>query len=214
MYRSEEKLPQKVQELPAAGKKLWMEVFNSAFRYAEKKGWKKARREGYAFEVAWKKVKEVYEKKTTESGWQEKQVTEEKEMQTNKNTVEKTISFGKVDDEKQLVYGIVYEPDIDDAQDEWASAIAIEKAAHDFLAYYNQMGLMHKELINEKAKIVESYIAPVDFKLGDSEVKKGSWLISSHIIDKDLWQEVKDGTITGFSMGGYGKRIVLQEEDK
>lgn len=56
-------------------------------------------------------------------------------------------------------------------------------------------------------ELVESYIAPQDLDLdglltGQDIIRKGSWVMAVHVTDDDLWQQVKDGEITGFSIGG------------
>jgi hypothetical protein len=57
-----------------------------------------------------------------------------------------------------------------------------------------------------KASIIESYIAPTDFKCNGQVVKSGSWVMGVKIFDKDLWQAIKKGEITGFSIAGRGTR--------
>lgn len=123
--------------------------------------------------------------------------------QTEPKTI--TVEFIEKAEEKQLVYGIVYEPDIEDTQGDVATAEEIEKAAHGFLEQYNQMSIEHERLTSQ-AKVVESYVAPQDLLLGQQEVKKGSWILVSHIVDPDLWQQVKKGDITGYSMEGTAVR--------
>ena len=57
-----------------------------------------------------------------------------------------------------------------------------------------------------KASIIESYIAPTDFKCNGQVVKSGSWVMAVKIHDPALWQAVKKGDITGFSIAGTGTR--------
>ena len=52
------------------------------------------------------------------------------------------------------------------------------------------------------ARVIESFIAPIDFDIEEQIVTKGSWWMSVRINDEQAWQAVLDGTITGFSMGG------------
>ena len=42
--------------------------------------------------------------------------------------------------------------------------------------------------------------------MGGRRVLKGSWVMGVHIIDDALWHSVKDGTLTGFSVGGTAVR--------
>lgn len=114
------------------------------------------------------------------------------------------VPFAKADKAQQIVYGIVYEPDVEDSQGDEANAEEIRKAAHDFLVNSRVLKVMHKgKKLN--AEIVESYIAPEDFKLGEQEVKKGSWVIATHVSDKKVWKAIVDGKLTGFSMAGTAR---------
>jgi len=48
--------------------------------------------------------------------------------------------------------------------------------------------------------IVESYID-----------QNGSWVLATKITDDKVWQMIKDGIITGYSVGGRGKRTPVKE---
>jgi 2'-5' RNA ligase len=113
--------------------------------------------------------------------------------------------IAKAEGEQRLVYGIVLEPDEVDAQNDTIRAEGIQKTAHNFLAKYNresEMGYMHQRLGDIGVDLVESYIAPMDFTIGEESVKKGSWLITVKVHDDKLWADVKSGRLTGFSIGG------------
>lgn len=118
------------------------------------------------------------------------------------------IPIAKVDDEKQIVYGVVLEPETVDAQGDIISADEIEKACHDFMRNYraqkSAMGLMHKREAPE-IDVVECAIAPADFKIGKQKVKKGSWYMGSYVSSKKIWKDIKDGKLTGYSIGGRGQ---------
>jgi len=116
--------------------------------------------------------------------------------------IEEIIPVKKGDE--QIVYGIVYSPDTVDAQGDQANAAEIKKAAYHFMENVQTFKVMHKGR-NVKVKILENYIAPVDFTIEKREVKKGSWVLVTRIIDKKLWKSIKAGKITGYSMAGYAK---------
>lgn len=123
------------------------------------------------------------------------------------------VPIAKANDEKQLITGIVLMPDTVDAHGDIMSAEVIEEAAHNFLAEYNSkttMGLMHKDM-NPPIDLVESYIAPLDIVLGSTIVKTGSWVITARVNDKTIWQKVKDGKLTGFSIGGTAQVMQLKQ---
>jgi 2'-5' RNA ligase len=115
-----------------------------------------------------------------------------------------TATILKADEHRQLVYGVVLEPDMIDSQLDVMRASEIEAAAHYYLNFSRVVGDRHRKKAN--AEVVESYIAPVDFDLNGQRVKKGSWVLVVHITDPYLWQQVKQGLYTGFSVGGFGER--------
>ncbi len=117
------------------------------------------------------------------------------------------VTFAKANNEKRLVTGIVLQPDIEDSQGDVIKAEEIEMAAYDFMERSQRLGLQHREEAERgKVHIVESYIAPLDFKLGEQPVSKGSWVMTVRIPDDELWNSVKKGAYTGFSIHGYGER--------
>lgn len=115
--------------------------------------------------------------------------------------------------EERYVLGIVLEPqDPDnplDSQGDVYTAETIRCSAHLFMEEYRNIGLQHSGLINDKVKILESWIQHEDTVIGGQSVKAGSWLMAVRVLDDDLWEAVKDGRLTGFSIGGTGKRTPI-----
>jgi hypothetical protein len=58
----------------------------------------------------------------------------------------------------------------------------------------------------ELGVVVESYLAPMDMKIDGQSVKKGAWLLGVRWSDA-MWQKVKNGERTGFSMYGRASRV-------
>lgn len=113
----------------------------------------------------------------------------------------------------RLVTGIVLEPETVDAQADIYDADVIRKAAHDFLREYNAgtvIGHMHKDM-NRSLDLVESWIAPTKMKLAGREIQKGTWLMTVHVVDEKIWETVKGGGITGFSIGGVAKVVPVKD---
>lgn len=121
------------------------------------------------------------------------------------------VKFASLDLEKQVVYGIVLEPDMVDKQGDIISKEEIEKAAWKYALTPMVIGSGHKK--QAKAKPVETYLAPVDFELGGQTVKKGSWVLAVKVMDTELWQLVKDGDFMGFSIGAMGRRSPYEPEE-
>jgi hypothetical protein len=112
----------------------------------------------------------------------------------------------KSDDEKQLITGVVLEPDSVDSQGDVMNAEEIEKAAHFYMLNSRVVGDEHKDIADD-VSVVESYIAPDDLGFDQGSVKKGTWVMTVHVESTDRWQEVKKGDYNGFSVGGFGTRV-------
>lgn len=106
----------------------------------------------------------------------------------------------------RYVLGIVLEPDTVDAQQDIYDADEIRKTAHEFMEKYRTIGLMHKGGVNDKVKILESYLAPCDFEVNGQPVKAGTWMMAVKVLDDELWGACKKGELTGFSIGGSAVR--------
>lgn len=115
------------------------------------------------------------------------------------------------DEEKQLLYGIVYEPDEIDAHGDMMSAEEIEKTAHEFIEYYRNIDTEHN-LMAGAGSVVESYIAPDDMTVNGSVVKKGSWILVTKATD-EIWEEYKSGDVTGYSMYGIARKTISKEPE-
>ena len=108
--------------------------------------------------------------------------------------------------EERFVFGVVLEPDVVDTQKDTYSAAEVRKAAHRFMEAHAQLGKQHAEIVTGKLKILESYVAPVDFAVGSEVVKAGTWMLAIRVVDDELWTAVKSGSFTGFSIGGTAIR--------
>ncbi|WP_144483269.1 XkdF-like putative serine protease domain-containing protein [Bacillus pumilus] len=108
--------------------------------------------------------------------------------------------IAKADDAQRLVYGIVYEPNVADAHGDYMTPEEIEKAAHGFLKDAREIDKQH-DFQGGVGEVVESYIAPSDFEMGDEMIKKGSWVLVTKASD-EIWNQIQKGEITGYSMAG------------
>ncbi len=112
--------------------------------------------------------------------------------------------------EERIVFGVVLEPNEIDAQNDTISEEEIRQAAHKFMENFGNLGLQHKEIVNGKLVLLESFIAPVPFEVEGEKVKKGSWLFKERVVDDALWAAVKKGDFTGFSIGGSAIRKPIE----
>lgn len=106
----------------------------------------------------------------------------------------------KADDPQKLVYGVVYEPDAEDAHGDYMDAETIEKAAHSFMEDYQQIDKQH-DFTTSAGKVVESYVAPVDMTIEDTTITKGTWVLVTKATD-EMWEDIQKGEFTGYSLAG------------
>jgi hypothetical protein len=131
--------------------------------------------------------------------------------------------------EERYILGIVLEPTIvvddegneiiePDTQDDVYTAETIRAAAHGWMENYGLIDLMHNwtALSKENVRVIESYIAPCDFSIGDGVdsylVKKGTWLLALRVVHDELWKAIGEGDIGAFSIGGVATRTPLDEQ--
>ncbi|RFB62135.1 XkdF-like putative serine protease domain-containing protein [Bacillus thuringiensis] len=126
--------------------------------------------------------------------------------------ISKQVPILKTEEDKQLVTGVVYEPDVEDTHGDTMTAEEIEKAAYTFMENYQHIDKQHDEIAG-KGTVVENWIAKSDMTVGDQEVKAGTWLMTVRVDDTDTWEEIKKGEVTGFSMGGFGERVEIAKTD-
>ena len=111
----------------------------------------------------------------------------------------------KVDDESHFVTGIVYEPMVADAHDNYMTEAEIEKAAHWFMKNGDKIDIQHSFEEADGLTVVESSVTKADQEIDGEAVKKGTWLMTVEIANDEVWKAIKKGEITGLSMGGVGK---------
>jgi len=146
---------------------------------------------------------------TQEMGTEQIEPASETPAHSDARVFMKTIPLikGTAPDDERFVLGIVLEPEEVDAQKDIYSAAEIRTAAHRFMEDFQDVGLMHKMRVNGAVKIVESYLAPADLTVAGTHIKQGTWLLGVHVLSDALWEDVKDGKLTGFSIGGSARRV-------
>lgn len=129
----------------------------------------------------------------------------------------KRLKVTKADQKKQLIYGVVLEPNSLDSQDDYMMPDHVEKAAHTYMRKVVR-GKSRVSTLQHRSQAffkggkdsiipVESFIAPCDFSYdGKETVKKGTWVMALHVEDPVVWNDVMDGKYTGLSIGGTGIR--------
>lgn len=108
--------------------------------------------------------------------------------------------------EERFVLGVVLAPETADSQGDIYSAEEVRKAAHSYMEKAAALGTQHSEIVTGKLKILENYVAPVDFEVDGESITKGTWLLGIRVVEDDLWTSIKEGSYTGFSIGGAAVR--------
>ncbi len=111
----------------------------------------------------------------------------------------------KVDGESHYVTGVVYEPMVADAHDNFMTEAEIEKAAHWFLKNSDKIDIQHSFEEADGLTVVESSVTKADQEIDGQTIKKGTWLMTVEVANDDVWSAIEKGEITGLSMGGVGK---------
>lgn len=119
-----------------------------------------------------------------------------------------TIFKAEREGELRLVTGVVLRPNVVDLQGDIYDENEVRKAAHAYLIKSRKHDLRHQELMSEdKVQLVESFIDPVGIVWENGMItKRGDWIITSHIDDDELWEDIKSGEIKSFSIVGVGQR--------
>jgi hypothetical protein len=119
------------------------------------------------------------------------------------------IAFKKSDDEKGIVYGIVYAPEQKDTDGDFASSDEIIKAAYSFMKERNTINVDKQHSFeNVDAFVAESWIVKENDSVFPNE-PVGSWAVAIKLESEELKKAVKDGDIAGLSMAG----TAIKKED-
>lgn len=110
---------------------------------------------------------------------------------------------------KQATF-LVLAPDEVDLHGDIYSADEVRKACHNFNQHCMKANLLHL-VETDTFDIVESYISPVDMVLNDVIIKAGSWMSVLQVHSEEIWSDIKNGSLTGVSIGGRATTEYLEE---
>lgn len=122
-------------------------------------------------------------------------------------TLEGKFEIKKSSEEKRLAFGWASVANIVDLQNDVIDAEELEQAAYNFVRFYREGGEMHER--GNCAELVESIVfTPEKLKaLGLPENSlKTSWWIGFYVTDDEVWQKVKSGEYSMFSIEGQAIR--------
>lgn len=131
-----------------------------------------------------------------------------------------TFKIAKSDDEKMLAFGwanISIRSDgevIEDWQEDIIEPADLENAAYEFVRLYREGGEMHER--GGVATLVESVVFTEE-KCKAIGIPEGTlpvgWWIGFKVLDKDVWEKVKDGTYSMFSIEGEAERKEVKDDE-
>jgi hypothetical protein len=114
----------------------------------------------------------------------------------------------KIEAKKQMVGGIIYEPNEVDTQDDYTDANEITAARDGFMEKYAKDPKRIKVMHKGKAfyfPIIECFQPDQDTKKGNGIIKAGAWWLMVKVTDPEIWASVEKGDLQGFSMGGRAR---------
>lgn len=112
------------------------------------------------------------------------------------------IEIKKSDDEKGIIYGIVYAPGEIDTDGDYTDVDEILKASYAFMKSRNTNNVDKDHTFEtQKAFVAESWIVKENDSIFSDE-PIGSWAVGIKLEDEELKKGVKDGDIAGISMAG------------
>ena len=147
---------------------------------------------------------------------QEKPSTRESPDTVNK----RKFKVAKSDDEKKIAFGwanVSIRTDgevIEDWQNDIVEPEELEQAAYNFVELYREGGEMHERggvaILIESVVFTEEKIKAMGIAEGTVPI---GWWIGFKVLDDDVWEKVKDGTYSMFSIEGEAERVEVEDED-
>ena len=120
----------------------------------------------------------------------------------------------KSDDDKKQVFGWasvavrVSGEVIEDHQEDIIEIDELEKAAYEYVAEFGAAGEMHER--GGVGRLIESVVFTKEkaaaMGIPDGHMP-GGWWVGFKILDNEVWEKIKDGTYSMFSIEGTGRRI-------
>lgn len=118
------------------------------------------------------------------------------------------IAKESTEDGPLYVYGAVLVPDKFDRQGDIVDRDVIRKSARQYMTNAQNAGIRHKVLLSKDGTaLTQSFIAPVDMKIGDRDIPEGSWVVEFQVTDDQLKKDVESGKYRAFSVGGNAARV-------
>ena len=135
-------------------------------------------------------------------------------------TRKRKFSITKADEDQMIVFGWanvsmrVGDELIEDWQEDIIEPEELEAAAYDFVELYREGGEMHER--GGVATLIESVVFTKEkmeaMGIPENTLPVG-WWIGFKVTDREVWEKVKDGTYSMFSIEGEAERVPETEDD-
>lgn len=136
------------------------------------------------------------------------------------DTTERKFHIIKSNDEKMYAFGwanVSMSVDgelIEDWQKDIIEPEELESAAYEFVLLYREGGEMHER--GGVAELIESVVFTEE-KMKAMGIPEGTlpvgWWIGFKVLDSEVWEKVKDGTYSMFSIEGAAERVEVDNND-
>lgn len=136
------------------------------------------------------------------------------------NVEKRVFHIAKADDDKKQAFGwanVSIRSNgevIEDWQEDIVEPEELENAAYNFVELYREGGEMHER--GGAAVLIESVVFTEE-KMNAMGIPEGTlpvgWWIGFKVLDDDVWEKVKDGTYSMFSIEGEAERIEVEDEN-
>lgn len=148
---------------------------------------------------------------------------EKKDGSAKKTTVtaKNRFKITKSDDDKMLAFGwanVSIRTNgevIEDWQDDIVEPEELERAAYNFVELYREGGEMHERggaaVLIESVVFTEEKMKAMGIPVGTIPV---GWWIGFKVLDVDVWEKVKDGTYSMFSIEGEAERVEVEDDNQ
>ena len=130
-------------------------------------------------------------------------------------------TVAKADEERHMVFGwasvaaLADGTTVEDYQKDVLEIEELEQAVYEYVLYFRDGGEMHQR--RGVGVLVESVVFTPD-KLTAMGIQEGTlpngWWLGLKITDDDVWEKVKDGTYSMFSIEGEATREALEETEE
>lgn len=120
------------------------------------------------------------------------------------NLKNKYVTIDKIDAVKHIMYGVVYEPDVQDSQGDAMSAEEIEKMAYGYMLLDDLKATIdtNHDRQSNGSYPVESFLA----RKGDPDFPEGSWVLAVKVTNPEIWARIEKGDLNGFSFEAMAKK--------